>query len=123
MRFAADENFDGRILDGLRRRLTPFDVVRVQDTPMYQSSDPELLDWLAAEGRILLTHDVNTNTFANLENEGNSVEKARNRRKNRFTKDQEVSKSCQICLFPVSIHFGEGIGIDIVGEQYAPFSR
>jgi hypothetical protein len=60
MLFAADENFDGRILDGLSSRLSELDIVRVQDTPMYQSSDPELLDWLAIEGRILLTHDVNT---------------------------------------------------------------
>ena len=60
MRVAADENFDGRILDGLRARLPTLDIVRVQDTEMYQVSDPELLDWLALEGRILLTHDVRT---------------------------------------------------------------
>ena len=60
MRFAADENFDGRILDGLRARLPELDIVRVQDTEMYQSPDPELLDWLADEERILLTHDVKT---------------------------------------------------------------
>ncbi len=60
MRFAADENFDGRILDALRARLPDLDVVRVQDTPMYGSSDAMLLAWLAAEERILLTHDVRT---------------------------------------------------------------
>jgi Domain of unknown function (DUF5615) len=60
MRFATDENFDGRILDGLRARLSDLDIVRVQDTEMYQSPDTKLLDWLANEGRILLTHDVRT---------------------------------------------------------------
>jgi len=60
MRFAADENFDGRILVGLKARLTSLDLVRVQDTAMYQSPDPELLDWLAREKRILLTHDIRT---------------------------------------------------------------
>jgi uncharacterized protein DUF5615 len=60
MRFASDENFDGRILQGLRARLPDLDIVRVQDTPLYQAPDPELLIWLAAEGRILLTHDVRT---------------------------------------------------------------
>lgn len=60
MRFATDENFDGRILNGLRARLPELDVVRVQDTQMYQAPDDELLTWLADEGRILLTHDVRT---------------------------------------------------------------
>jgi hypothetical protein len=60
MRFAADENFDGRILNGLRARLPELDIVRVQDTEMYRSTDDKLLSWLADEGRILLTHDVRT---------------------------------------------------------------
>jgi hypothetical protein len=30
MRFAADENFDGRILTGLRGRLPSIDIVRIQ---------------------------------------------------------------------------------------------
>jgi len=60
MRFAADENFNGKILDTLRQRLPESDIVRVQDTKMYQSSDPDVLAWAAEEGRILLTHDVQT---------------------------------------------------------------
>ena len=60
MRFAADENFDGRILNGLRVRLPDLDIVRIQDTEMYKSSDDDLLVWLANHGRILLTHDVRT---------------------------------------------------------------
>ncbi len=60
MRFAADENLDGRILEGLQYRLPEFNIVRVQDTGMFQSPDPELLAWLAEEGRILLTHDIKT---------------------------------------------------------------
>lgn len=60
MHFAADENFDGRILNGLRARLPDLDIVRVQDTEMYKSPDDKLLVWLAEEGRILLTHDVRT---------------------------------------------------------------
>ena len=31
MRFAADENFDGRILQGLQTRLPDLDIVRVQE--------------------------------------------------------------------------------------------
>ncbi len=41
-------------------RITDIDVIRIQDTDMYQKSDPELLDWLANKNRILLTHDVRT---------------------------------------------------------------
>lgn len=60
MRFAADENFDGRILHGLHIRLPTLDIIRIQDTAMHQLPDPELLDRLAQESRILLTHDVRT---------------------------------------------------------------
>ena len=60
MRFASDENFDGRILAGLLKRISNFDVVRIQDTEMYQKPDPQLLDWLADKNRILITHDVRT---------------------------------------------------------------
>lgn len=60
MKFAADENFDGRILDGLLERLPDIDIVRVQDTEMVQAPDPDLLEWLASQDRILLTHDIRT---------------------------------------------------------------
>ncbi|MFZ4815410.1 MAG: DUF5615 family PIN-like protein [Phototrophicaceae bacterium] len=60
MRFATDENFDGRMLAGLQRRIPDLDVVRVQDTIMYQAPDHQLLEWLAEENRILITHDVKT---------------------------------------------------------------
>ncbi len=60
MRFAADENFDGRIFNGLLARLPELDIVRIQDTEMYQAPDDRLLAWLADTGRILITHDVRT---------------------------------------------------------------
>jgi hypothetical protein len=60
MLFLADENFNGRILTGLLVALPDLDIIRVQDTEMYQSPDPELLEWAAQEGRILLSHDVQT---------------------------------------------------------------
>ncbi len=56
MRFLADENFDNRIL----LRNPDFDVIRVQDTEVYQADDPAVLAFAAHEGRILLTRDVNT---------------------------------------------------------------
>ena len=60
LRLAADENFNGRILRGLQRRIPDLDVVRVQDTPLYGADDPSLLEWAAKEGTIVLTHDVAT---------------------------------------------------------------
>ena len=60
MRFAADENFNGRILRGLQTRLPDLDIVRVQDTSMYTKPDSELLAWAAEQNRILLTHDAET---------------------------------------------------------------
>ncbi len=60
MRFLADENFNGKLLAALRTALPKIDVVRVQDTNMSASPDPELLEWAAAKNRIVLTHDVHT---------------------------------------------------------------
>lgn len=65
-RFAADENFNGRILRGLFRRNPNLDIVRVQDVGLSGADDPTTLDWAASEGRVLLTHDVATITrYAN----------------------------------------------------------
>lgn len=60
MNFATDENFDGDMLRGLWVRFPDLNIVRIQDTEMYQAPDPKLLDWLAQENRVLLTHDINT---------------------------------------------------------------
>ena len=60
MRFLADENFDNRILHGLRRILSEFDVLRVQDTEIYQAEDAVVLEWAANRNYIILTHDVRT---------------------------------------------------------------
>jgi predicted nuclease of predicted toxin-antitoxin system len=60
MRFLADENFDGRILRGLKREDATIDIVRVQDTEIYQADDPTVLEWAAQENRILLSHDIST---------------------------------------------------------------
>ena len=60
LRFATDENFDNRILRGLQRLKSDLDIVRIQDTEMSGAADPDLLEWLAKEERILLTHDVET---------------------------------------------------------------
>ena len=60
IRFLADENFSGKILRGIRREMPDADILRVQDTVLYGVSDPQVLEWAAQEGRILLTHDIET---------------------------------------------------------------
>jgi hypothetical protein len=60
IRLLADENFDGRMLSGLRGRLPTLDIVRVQDTEIYQAPDSIVLEWAAKENRVLLSHDVRT---------------------------------------------------------------
>lgn len=62
MRLLADENFHGDVLRGLLRVEPKLDIVRVQDTHLYQAADPVVLEWAAKEDCILLTHDVQTMT-------------------------------------------------------------
>ena len=58
VRLLADENFHGDILRGLLRVEPKLDILRVQDTKLYQAANSAVLDWAASEDRILLTHDV-----------------------------------------------------------------
>jgi hypothetical protein len=60
IKLATDENFDGDILRGLLRRQPDLDIVRVQDTELAETPDPAVLDWTAAENRVLVTHDRET---------------------------------------------------------------
>lgn len=62
LRLAADESFDNDILRGVLRRNTDLDIVRVQDVGLRGVDDPAILEWAAREGRVLLTHDVETMT-------------------------------------------------------------
>lgn len=63
LRFAADENFNSKVVRGLLRRLPNVDVVRVQDIEgLVGADDPTVLEWAARQRRILLTHDVATMT-------------------------------------------------------------
>ncbi len=58
IRLAADEDFNNLIVRGVRRRLPEIDFVRVQDCGLRSEPDGAVLDWAAAEDRILVTHDA-----------------------------------------------------------------
>jgi hypothetical protein len=62
LRLATDEDFNNRVLRGLLRRNPNLNIVRVQDAGLRARTDPEILEWAAAERRVLLTHDVTTMT-------------------------------------------------------------
>jgi predicted nuclease of predicted toxin-antitoxin system len=60
LRFLADENLKGDITRGLLRREPDLDLLRVQDVGLLGAQDPEVLEWAAEHGRILLSHDQAT---------------------------------------------------------------
>lgn len=60
LRLVTDENFNGAIVRGLFRRHPALDLVRVQDVGLMQTSDSDILEWAASQGRVLLSHDGST---------------------------------------------------------------
>lgn len=63
LRFLADEDFNNRIVRGLRRLDSLIDIVRVQEVGLAGKPDSEVLEWAAAENRLVLTHDAATMTY------------------------------------------------------------
>ena len=60
LRFATDEDFNLNIVEGLRRRNPDVDIATLQERGLRGLKDPDVLEWAASEGRILLSHDLNT---------------------------------------------------------------
>ncbi|MEQ8964084.1 MAG: DUF5615 family PIN-like protein [Coleofasciculus sp. C2-GNP5-27] len=57
MKLLSDENFHGDIVRGLFLREPNLDLFRIQDIGLRAVGDPAILDWAAANNRIVLTHD------------------------------------------------------------------
>ena len=60
LRLLTDENFNQRILRGLRRRINKLDCILAQDALIAGISDEVLLDLCAIDGRVIVTHDAKT---------------------------------------------------------------
>jgi hypothetical protein len=60
LRLICDEHVHGGVIRGLRRRVPGLDIVRVQDVGLGGTPDAQILEWAAAESRIIITRDVNT---------------------------------------------------------------
>jgi hypothetical protein len=64
LRYLADEDFDNRILKAFRRREPNLDWIRVQNIGLSGSQDEMVLEYAAANQRVVLTRDVSTMTSA-----------------------------------------------------------
>jgi hypothetical protein len=60
LRLASDADANGHVLAALRTRLPSLDLVRVQDALPEGTHDRAVLEWAAAENRVLITNDRNT---------------------------------------------------------------
>jgi predicted nuclease of predicted toxin-antitoxin system len=58
--FLVDQNFNEHIIDGLTRRNPSVEFIHVRDEGLAAAPDPEVLEWAALHGLVLLTHDRNT---------------------------------------------------------------
>ena len=57
LRLLSDENFNGDIVRGLLLHRPEIDLRRIQDVGLEEADDPTILEWAAANNRIVLTHD------------------------------------------------------------------
>jgi predicted nuclease of predicted toxin-antitoxin system len=63
LRLLSDEDFNGHVVDGVRRHYPKVDLVRAQDVGLSGkdgADDPAILAWAAEQNRILLTNDRRT---------------------------------------------------------------
>jgi hypothetical protein len=63
-RFLADNDFNEHVLEGLLRLEPAVQVLRVREIGLARAPDAEVLAYAAAEGWIVLSHDVSTMTAA-----------------------------------------------------------
>jgi predicted nuclease of predicted toxin-antitoxin system len=60
VRFLTDQDVDGDILRGLLRNLPQLDLLTAHSAGLSEAPDPELLEWAAADQRVVLTQDRRT---------------------------------------------------------------
>jgi len=59
-RFLADHDLNEHIIDGVQRREPAVEFIRVRDVDLEEKSDPEILQYAAENGLLVVSHDVNT---------------------------------------------------------------
>lgn len=63
-RFLVDQDFNEHIVQGVLRQEPAVGFVRTRDLGMAEGTDAEVLEYAAAQGRLVLSHDVNTMSAA-----------------------------------------------------------
>lgn len=58
--FLADEDLNGKIIDGLRESLTSVKLVTAKEAGLMAHPDAEILEWAAAQGHVVVSSDENT---------------------------------------------------------------
>jgi hypothetical protein len=59
LRLVTDEDLNGDIVRGVRRRQPGLDLIRMQEVGLRTVNDETLLEWAAANGRIVISNDRN----------------------------------------------------------------
>jgi predicted nuclease of predicted toxin-antitoxin system len=60
LKLLADENIEPQLVRGLLRRQPDLDIVSTRDVGLLGWSDPDLLQWAADQGCVVITYDVST---------------------------------------------------------------
>jgi hypothetical protein len=59
-RFLADHDLNEHIVAGVLRRAPPVEFIRTREVGLRDHPDPEVLEYAASHGLIVVSHDVNT---------------------------------------------------------------
>jgi predicted nuclease of predicted toxin-antitoxin system len=62
LRLLADENLPASIVEGVCRRLSGVDFIRVQDVGLVRTPDADILEWAAQQARVVVSLDKKTLT-------------------------------------------------------------
>lgn len=62
VRYLFDEDCNARIVRGIRRRTSKFDLITVHEAGLSSTNDFDVLAHAAVEGRVVVSHDVRTMT-------------------------------------------------------------
>ena len=60
MSLLADENVDPKIIAQIRLHIPDVDFLHVRDVGLNQTPDTTILEWAAANDRVVVTHDKST---------------------------------------------------------------
>ena len=60
VRYLFDADLNGRIVRGVRWRTSALDTITVHEAGLSDASDPEVLEWAATAGRVVISHDHRT---------------------------------------------------------------